>query len=230
MNYFLTLQNTYDQVELGLFSFELKLIARSSVNKFDASKELIPVVATLLDKHGQRLTDLPFLVINQGPGPFTTLRVVITTANGLSFATGIPLIGVDALQAMEEEWRDDTYPMTVIMLNAFAFDVYILIEKKGIVIFKGYKNIDQLLDELKKEDGTIRCIGNGATMYRDKIRAALGNHAIMPEPNPHYCSLEQIAHLGYAQWKAGEKGVQQILPLYLKEHSATVNVFDKETK
>lgn len=218
MHYFLTLQNTYDQVELGLFSYEPRMIARCSIQKAHASKDLIPVLAQFLHEEQKSFAAISYLVVNQGPGPFTTLRVVITTANGLSFATGIPLIGVDALETARTEWHDTTYPITVIMFNAFAFDVYITIEKKGRLLFKGYKNIDQLLEELTKEHGVIRFMGNGATLYHDKITAALGNRAFIPQPNPDYCSLEQIGRMGYAQWQAGEKGVQQLLPLYLKQH------------
>jgi tRNA threonylcarbamoyl adenosine modification protein YeaZ len=219
-NYFLAIQNTYDHVEVGLFSFGLETIARISITKIDASKKLIPVIAECLQEQSKKLSDLPFIVVNQGPGPFTTLRTVITTANGLSFATGIPLIGVDALAAMASAWQDNRYAITVIMLNAFAFDVYVLIEKNGAVIFNGYKNIDQLLHELKQEPKTIRCIGNGADLYREKIKAILGSKVFIPEPNPAYCSLEQIARIGYQKWHAGNRGTNQLLPLYLKQHSA----------
>ncbi len=106
------------------------------------------------------------------------------------------------------------------MLNAFAFDVYVLIEKNGAVIFNGYKNIDQLLQELSSEQETIRCIGNGADLYREKIKAILDSKVFIPEPNPAYCSLEQIARIGYQKWHAGDKGIDQLLPLYLKQYSA----------
>jgi tRNA threonylcarbamoyl adenosine modification protein YeaZ len=183
-----------------------------------ASKQLIPTLSQLLHDHHIQLQQLPFLAINQGPGPFTTLRVVITTANGLSFASGIPLIGIDALTAAHIEWHNNKYPFTVIMFNAFAFDVYCLIEQNSNVIFTGYKNIDQLLQELSKHRESIRFIGNGVALYREKIKNIFGNYAYIPEPNPRYCSLEQIGKMGYAAWKQGNKGVQQLLPLYLKQH------------
>jgi len=119
---------------------------------------------------------------------------------------------------MHLEWRDPAYPYTIILLNAFAFDVYIAIEQQGTIIFKGYNNIDRLLTELASVQEPIRFIGNGATLYQHKIIAALGNRAVIPESNPPYCSLEQIGKLGYAQWQDGNKGVQQLLPLYLKQH------------
>jgi len=98
MAYFLGLQNTYDSVELGLFSEKPHLIDAHSLPKTQASSELILALAQFLQKHQLHFAQLPFIVVNQGPGPFTTLRTVIATANGLSFASAIPLIGVDALE------------------------------------------------------------------------------------------------------------------------------------
>ena len=41
-----------------------------------------------------------FVAAHQGPAPFTTLRVCLTTVNGFAFATGVPLIGVNGLQEL----------------------------------------------------------------------------------------------------------------------------------
>ncbi len=107
MNFFLALQNTYDHVEVGLFSRTPQLVSSYSIAKMEASRSLIPSLERFLQEQQLHLKDFPFLVVNQGPGPFTTLRTVIATANGLSFATGIPLIGVDALEAARSEWYDN---------------------------------------------------------------------------------------------------------------------------
>lgn len=218
MNYFLALQNTYEQAEIGLFTNEPKLIDVDFIPKTDASKLLIPRLGNFLKKHNLKITDLLFIVVNQGPAPFTTLRVMIATANGLSFATRIPLIGVDALQAAHQEWQNSRYPLTIIMFNAFAFDVYSAIVKNGTIIFKGCKNIDTLLDELRMEKAlNIRFIGNGASLYTDKIKLALGDRALISDPNPAYCSLNQIGIMGYDKWHSGQKGTHLLLPLYLKK-------------
>ena len=218
MDYFLVLHNSYDQAEIGLFSFASTLLDRYAVDKFNASRDLIPLLDKLLKKHTLSLDALPFIVVNQGPGPFTTLRVMITSANGLSFASNIPLLGVNALKAAAAEWHDERYPLTVILFNAFTFDVYYAIQKPTVLLATGCTNIDTLLDTLKKEKGTIRFLGNGAHLYRDKIQKLFGDRALIPEPTPAYCSLNAIAKMGLAQWQAGEKGVAQLLPIYLKQH------------
>jgi tRNA threonylcarbamoyladenosine biosynthesis protein TsaB len=220
MNYFLTLQNTYQMVEIGFFSQKSTLLDRAAIDKTVASKDLIPVIDQLLKKHRLTITQLPFMVVNQGPGPFTTLRVVISTANGLSFAAGVPLIGVDALEAMHAEWHNHTYPYTIVLFNAFAGDVYFAIGLEGNILFKGYKPIDQLLIKLQKIDKPMYLVGNGVLLYRENIKQALGSKAILADPVSDYCSLETIGSMGYAQWQSGDTGTYQLLPLYLKQHPA----------
>jgi len=217
---FIALQSSYDDVQIALFqgTDSPKLIDTNHINKIHASKELIPLIDNFLTKHNLALTHLSFIAVNLGPGPFTTLRVVIATANGISFATEIPLIGIDALEAVKEQVADLNYTQKVIMFNGFSFDVYLLIEKNDETIFKGYKNIDTLLDELQSSKHDIAFIGNGADMYREKILSCLGTRAVLPKDVPTYSSIEQIGKMGYVAWQKNKSGVSQLLPLYLKQH------------
>ena len=219
MKIFLAIQNSYHNVQLALFDGQ-KMLAQRSIDKKEASKLLIIKLADLLDQQQIKLADLPFIAANQGPAPFTTLRVVIASVNGLSFASNIPLIGIDAFDAMQEEWKDPSYPTTIILFNAFAGEVYFAIEQPGQSITKGYQHIDSLLEQSTQLSGTIRFIGNGTHLYHEKIRSRLGNRAYIPEPVPNYSSIKKIALLGYQQWQKGNRDSHQLLPLYLKKHPA----------
>lgn len=102
-SYYLVLQSTYDLIEIGLGA-DHTLLDQVSLNKMDANRNLILEINSLLLKHNLTLEQLSFIATNLGPAPFTSLRVVIVTANGLAFATGIPLIGVNGLQAFVTEF------------------------------------------------------------------------------------------------------------------------------
>ncbi len=224
MSIFLTIQNTYHDVQLALFNKTL-LLEQSNIDKKQASKMLTVELKQLLAHHSIALQKLPFIAVNQGPGPFTTLRVVIACVNGLSFASNIPLIGVDAFDAMLAEWNDPAYPITIVLFNAFSEDVYFAIQQPKTPICKGYNNIDLLLEQCTDLPGTIRFIGNGTQLYAQKIKDSLGDRAYIPEPTAdcssvNYSSIAQIAKLGYQQWNTVKKGSRQLLPLYLKKHPA----------
>jgi len=185
-----------------------------------ASKEFIPLLYDLFKHNKVSLQEISCMIVNQGPGPFSTLRVVISSVNGISFATNIPLIGIDGLDAFIMQYSDPAYPHTIVLLNAFNYDVYFALQQPGKPLTKGYKKIDQLLDELATliPDQPIRFLGNGTKLYEDKIKAKFNEHAYIPSPLAHHCSIEQIAHMGLQKWKKKEGITNQLLPLHLKQH------------
>lgn len=219
MTLFLALQNNYHEVQLALMSDNTTVDTRT-IPKIKASALCIPTLQELLDQNNVNFESLSFLVVNQGPGPFTTLRVVISTVNGLSFASNIPLIGIDALEACLQEWKDPNYPIDVVLLNAFANDVYFAIKESEAPVQKGSKNIDLLLQELveKFPDQLIRFLGNGTKLFKDNIEKMFGNNAVIPQAFLSYCSITQIGKMGLEQWQKGNKGTFELLPLYLKQH------------
>jgi len=184
MNY-LVIQTTYQQLQIGVFQ-DKKLLHGCSDDKIAASKKIILHIDSLLKKSGLSLNDLSFLAINQGPAPFTSLRVVISTINGLSFATGLPLVGVDGLAAFMQEYHDSNWPSTVALLNAFNNDVYFAIQSKDASLQTGCKNIKLFLQELKEimPNQKIRFIGNGTELFKEQIKDFFGTKAYIPDPLP----------------------------------------------
>jgi len=59
--------------------------------------ELLPVVATTLRRAGVRVADLAGIVVGDGPGSFTGLRVGWALAKGLAHAHGHPIVAVPAM-------------------------------------------------------------------------------------------------------------------------------------
>ena len=61
-------------------------------------RAIVPVVEEALLKAGTSLADLSAVAVTEGPGLIGSLLVGITFAKSLSFATGLPLIGVNHLE------------------------------------------------------------------------------------------------------------------------------------
>lgn len=217
IDFYLTLQNTYDNIEIAIFT-QHDLIEKKTINKLESSKNLIPEIDAILTKNNLKLENLNFIAVNKGPGPFTTLRVVITTVNALNFATNIPLIGIDGLLALQEEFYNESYKISVAILNAYNNDVYYSI-KSDDFNQEGWQNIDLFLSSLKSEfkDHKIRFIGNGVDIFKSQIIKTFDNLAEFINPNPQNCSIEQIAKMAYKNWQNKENISKQIIPLYLKD-------------
>ena len=219
MNKFLAIQHTYTGVEVALFR-DKDVLEKMYDDKKRASKNLISMINTILEHNDLGIMELDFISANQGPGPFTTLRVVIASVNGLGFATKKPLIGVDGLDAILKQYHDKRYEVTVALLDAFAGDVYFGIENSNSQErLKGYKNISVFLSELRDyfSDNKIQFIGNGSKKYEDKIIEYFGQMAIFPDPLPMQCSVQQVGLIALDTFKKFENFESQLLPIYLKD-------------
>lgn len=214
METFLAIQNTYAQVQMAIYA-NGTLHEIISLDKTVASRDCVVALEQLLRQNSVSFADLSFIAVNQGPGPFTTLRVVISTINGLSFARNIPLIGVNGLQALSLDYH---CPHKVILLNAFAGDVYYRIESNGSIAMGAEKaaSIIQHVSQKIPHD-PILFLGNGVSLYQELITATFGDRAQLPTPMPETASLQAIAQLAKAQWKSKENISYQLQPLYYKQ-------------
>lgn len=218
--HFLALQHTYSHVQAALVNEQL-VMHEIQCSKIEAGSRLMSMLSDLLTQHNLTWKDLSFIAANQGPGPFTTMRVVIATINGIAFATGLPLIGIDGLDAFLDEHAGTKLPITLILLNAFNQDVYYALAANG-KRSKGTMNCKQLLTTVAQQFPTnsICCLGQGVPVFMQDISHILGSRALIPDPLPEQCSLKMIAHHALKKWERKEGLSQQLLPLYLKKQTS----------
>jgi len=217
MNHFLAIQHTPHGIELGLFE-KSTIVQVATDEKKRASQNIVLLAQQLLQKNGLSFKDVAFFAANQGPGPFTTLRVVISTINGFGFATQKQLIGIDGIDALLQEHKDTNFSVTVALLNAYSGDLYFGIENSAEKkIKKGYENNAAFFAQLNTEFSgqTIRFIGQGATMYAQEIKTIFKERAIIVE-NAQACSIKQIGTMAWKKWEQKEGLTKQLFPLYLK--------------
>ncbi len=212
---YLAIQHTYTDVQAGLYKNN-QCLSTLSLHKHLASSLLVERIKDLLAKHTINLGQLSFLAVNQGPGPFTTLRVVIATVNGLSFALGIPLVGIDGIKTLVNEYTNKECKTYVALLNAFNQDVYFAIKESDDHIKTGYENIEILLKQLKAEskESSLCFLGNGATLHCDLIKKYFPDAFI--DQDLHHCSLNALASQGLHKWQNKHCVSTQLQPLYLK--------------
>jgi tRNA threonylcarbamoyladenosine biosynthesis protein TsaB len=219
MHSYIAIQNTYDIFEMALF-INNTLHDTIQEDKRHTSKMFIPLLDQLLTRNNITLASLAFCAVNCGPGPFSTLRSVIASVNGLHAATNIPLIGIDGLDATFLEFYNADYQHTVVLINAFNNEIYYLIADGKQIISKGYQKIDTFLEQIKKTyPAPINFIGNGVTLHHNLITNVLGDNAVIANPIPQFCSLTTIAHMGLEAFKANNYTTDYLMPLHLKKHA-----------
>ena len=64
------------------------------------ASQLAPLIQDTVSRAGMRIQDLAAVAVSSGPGSYTGLRVGVSTAKGICFGAGIPLIGIETLTAI----------------------------------------------------------------------------------------------------------------------------------
>lgn len=215
---FVTIHSTYSIVSVGLFVGK-QLVQSITADHKQACMSLLGNLDQLLTNQQITLNNLDFIAVNQGPGPYTTLRITLTLADGLAFATGIPLVGVDGFMAFIDEIKDPRYTYTVILQNAFCREVFYAIHNNSANQTEtGYLSIDSCVEKLETlGNETILIAGNGVELFAQELARITVPEIHKTDQLLESPSLESIGRTAYKNWESGTGLSSNLLPLYLKK-------------
>lgn len=106
------------------------------------SQALLPFVNEVLNEAGVNLSQLDAIIVSQGPGSFTGVRIGASIAQGLAFSQDLPMVQVSTLAAMAQACYRQHQATRV----AAAIDA-----RMGEVYFGTYKLIDGLMKQVDDE-------------------------------------------------------------------------------
>ena len=203
----------------------------SSAPKAHASLTAV-FVQEVLEERGVKLADCDAVCVSKGPGSYTGLRVGVSTAKGLCFGSGKPLVAVGTLdtlvaQAAEvagtvipsEAEGSASYRFIIPMIDARRMEVYSAVFENGTQITE---TTPVIVDENSfaeyLEQGPVLFIGDGAGKCADVIRHP---NAQFCQCNPKASAMLQPAVNAYRAQQFED--VAYFEPFYLKEFVATVS-------
>ncbi len=96
----LGLDTSTDNCSVGLIKDGIVAAARSEIAKSAHSEKLIMFIREVLADTNTEIADLTAIGVNIGPGSFTGLRIGLSTAKGLAYPIGIPIIPVKSLPVL----------------------------------------------------------------------------------------------------------------------------------
>jgi tRNA threonylcarbamoyladenosine biosynthesis protein TsaB len=107
---------------------------RESAVRNAHGEALLPLVDAVLQEAGIPLRSLTAIGVGVGPGSFTGIRVALGTAIGLRLATGVPLVAVDAFDAIEEAAGAPSDGVVVTVLDALRGEVFVRIRDGNQIV------------------------------------------------------------------------------------------------
>ena len=207
----------------------------SSAPKAHASLTAV-FIEEMLEERGLTLADCDAICVSMGPGSYTGLRVGVSTAKGLCFGSGKPLIAAGTLDtlvaqaAMEIPGQSDNgrdiadlakdLKYIVPMIDARRMEVY------SAVFTPDGKQLTETAPAIIDENsfaqelaqGPVLFIGDGAGKCADVIRHP---DAIFIQCHPKASAMLSPALMAYKEKRFED--VAYFEPFYLKEFVATVS-------
>lgn len=190
-----------------------------------------PLVKEVLDAAGVTVKDCDAVCVSAGPGSYTGLRVGASTAKGLAFGAGIPLLAVGTLDVLVQGARcpvvaghdvmaDTDRPSFIVpMLDARRMEVYTAVytpEGERITPVEAHVVTAESF-ATQRAEGKVLFVGDGAL----KCKEVLGGDGIFVDAQP---LARNMVPLAFAAFKAGKfEDVAYFEPFYLKDFVATVS-------
>ena len=200
------------------------IAARSNDERKHASLTA-PFIKEMLDEHGLGVSDCDAVCVSMGPGSYTGLRVGVSTAKGLCFGAGIPMIGVGSLdtlvwQAIDRNLLPDGCRHIVPMIDARRMEVYCeVFDVTGKQVRETAPEIvteESFADSLT--EGPVLFIGDGARKCSEVIKSA---DATFIDACPEAASMLRPAEMKYAESDFLDTAYSE--PFYLKQFVPTLS-------
>lgn len=190
------------------------LLAQMTLNiKKNHSITLMSAIDFLMNSLDMKPTDLDRIVVAQGPGSYTGLRMAVATAKTLAHTLKIELVGVSSLLALVPEQVEG---LVIPVMDARRNNVYAGFYQSGQSVRpEAHLPLAEVLEIAGVANQLVTFVGE-TTAFTEQIEAALPQAAIQP-------TLPDAAAVGRLGLDLPAQSIHDFVPNYLKRVEAEEN-------
>ena len=178
------------------------------------ARELLPALASVMERGGLDWEELDALALGCGPGTFTGLRIGIATARALAQARGLELRPVSSLAALAAGIEG---PLVLPLVGARRGPFYGALYEHGRERWAPFvADPDQLVERLRSLPAPPRAAGDGSLRFRQPLEEA-GVDVVPAQSESH---VVRALHLCRLAAGTVPRPPQAVLPAYLREPDA----------
>jgi tRNA threonylcarbamoyladenosine biosynthesis protein TsaB len=182
---------------------------------------IVPAIDSLCRKLGWSSTDLQEIYVSAGPGSFTGLRIGITLAKTLAFATGAKIVTVPSVWVLVENVPEDA-KHAIVVLDAKRDQIFTasftrdheqwsLVEPAQLL---------SLTEILAKSSRPVHLIGEGIPYHRKFIDPSDAG-MILTDESTWRPRANVVARLGFEMArKGGFTDAMKLTPIYIRRPEA----------
>ena len=190
------------------------LLAQMTLNiKKNHSITLMPAIDFLMNSLDMKPTDLDRIVVAQGPGSYTGLRIAVATAKTLAHTLKIELVGVSSLLALVPEQVEG---LVIPVMDARRNNVYAgFYQSDQAVRPEAHLPLAEVLEIAGAANQPVTFVGETAA-FVEQIEEALPQAAIQP-------TLPDAGAVGRIGLDLPAQSIHDFVPNYLKRVEAEEN-------
>lgn len=162
----------------------------------DLSEVALPKIASMLDEDDLKPTDIDKIIVVNGPGSFTGIRVGLTIAKVYAWSLNIPIIPITSLEAMTSSCSKG---IVVPVIDARRGYVYAAIYNDNQTILQPqYMKLDSLMSHLKDIADYIFITNSELDLkgkkcdYNPNILTIVNKYCQKRAINPHFVNPEYL--------------------------------------
>ncbi len=200
---------------VGIYKDNMPIFIVNEESMNDLSSRLLPTIKECLEKINLSVDDINRIIVVNGPGSFTGVRVGVTVAKTLAWSKNIPIIPVSELELLATTKVDTTYIVPFIDARRDAFYAGMYDKKHKNIIEDTYITRESLLNKIKRRTS----LKNVTFVSYNKVDEI---ESILPKLNIEYIVKK------YARKKSFNPHL--VNPNYLKRVEAEEKLDDKRNK
>ena len=218
----LVLDTSTERGAIGIAGRSGSLHAATTDRARRHGRDLIPRLAAMLRDAGLKAGDLEAIAVGLGPGSYTGLRVGLTAAKTLAYATGASLVGLDSLEAVALNAPAESERISIIG-DAQRGKIYVADFVReapaGLLVRRRATRIESLLAWLAGLESETLVLGPGLDSPR--IQSVLPAGLLNRDPALNYPDGHRLIELAIQKWASGRRDdLWLIEPNYLRQSSA----------
>ncbi len=180
---FLAVDATTKTASVAIYDNHALKVLNTVNNGYTHSETLLPLIDRSIRSIGKTVSDITAIIVANGPGSFTGIRIALSTVKALAHALSIPIYTASTLQSLAYHGKYFN-GLVCPILDARRSQVYSAIydsEGEAIAAESTYK-IEQLcaiLLDLLKDNQSVLFVGDGVIVHADYIKDVLAESAVL---------------------------------------------------
>ena len=198
-----------------------QVLAETMINiKKNHSITLMPAIDFLMGSLDWTPKDLDRIVVAQGPGSYTGLRIAVATAKTLAHTLKIELVGVSSLLALVPEQVEG---LVIPVMDARRNNVYAGFYQSGQAVWpEAHLPLAEVLEIAGAANQSVTFVGETAA-FTEQIEVALPQATLQP-------TLPNAAAVGRLGLDLPSQSIHDFVPNYLKRVEAEENWLKNHTE